>query len=62
MPKPTPKPMHVIIRERCDLAVTYAEDGAYLSAARVLRQCAADAEALGQRNAADMLDSPPLAT
>lgn len=32
--------MRVHIRERCDLAVTYAEDGAYGSAARVLQELA----------------------
>jgi hypothetical protein len=33
-------PMYEVIREKCDLAITYAEDGAYASAARVLREIA----------------------
>jgi len=34
------KPMYEIIRNKCDLAVFYAEDGAYESAARVLKEVA----------------------
>lgn len=37
--------MPTYIRERCDLAVTYAEDGAYRSAARVLSDLAKEIEA-----------------
>lgn len=32
--------MRTYIKERCDLAHTYAEDGAYRSAARILQECA----------------------
>lgn len=37
--------MRVRIREQAELAVTYAEDGAYHSAARVLLALAAETEA-----------------
>lgn len=34
------KPMYEVIRDKCDLAIIYAEDGAYESAARVLKEVA----------------------
>lgn len=37
--------MRAHIRERCELAQTYADDGAYASAARVLREIAAETQA-----------------
>lgn len=44
-----PFKMHERIREQCDLAVTYAEDGAYASAARVLRGITAETQAHWER-------------
>jgi len=43
--------IHDRIKEQTELAKTYAEDGAFLSAARVLRQLAADLEAHGKATA-----------
>lgn len=40
VPQPAPFDMRTRIRERCELAITYAEDGAYHSAARVLQSIA----------------------
>lgn len=36
--------MRVRIREKCDLATIYADDGAYHSAARVLRELAEEVQ------------------
>jgi hypothetical protein len=41
--------IHERIAERVSLAETYAKDGAFLSAARVLRELAADLEAHHQK-------------
>jgi len=42
--------MHERIKEQCDLAHFYAEDGAYHSAARILTALAEEVSAHAQRN------------
>lgn len=50
--------MYEKIKERCDLAVIYAQDGAYASAARVLRDIAMEtdhhAKCIDQWEASDL--------
>ena len=51
---PKPVIMHERIKEQCDLAHFYAQDGAYHSAARVLTELAAEVRAHAERNTALM--------
>ena len=46
-----PADMRDRVRERCALAQTYADDGAYYSAARVLRELWQEVSAHAQRAA-----------
>lgn len=46
------KTAHEQIKELCDLALMYAEDGAYLSAHDKLKEAAQVAKTVGNRNAA----------
>lgn len=48
------KDMRKWVKEQADLAVFYAEDGAYFSAARVLRDLAADCQKQAEKNAAEL--------
>lgn len=43
-----------IIRDKCSLAITYAEDGAYRRASELLQEAADAAKAQYQRNEADV--------
>lgn len=43
------RPMYDVIRDRCALAVTYAEDGAYHSAYRILNQIALETKQHAER-------------
>lgn len=44
------------IQHRCDLALTYAEDGAYISAARILRELAAEVKEHADEVCADIIE------